>query len=461
MDEANSYHVVIASDKVRRIFDSLKIRSWTASPIKYVYEIQDEPKYVGYITMDRLPKFKTITGEFKFEAERLHRYGYKAKPGKFLKKYDPKLSDEIISTFSTKYGVDPNKSQLKDFYITTDVEHGYHEDNYKWDRSLGGTLWSSCMREDRYNSLMGFYVKIGVQLLVLDQGDGICGRALLWEGLKVKGSGLTINFMDRIYTIDVNDEELFKLWAEKHNYWYKKHQSWNFKQMFMSPTHEVHAPLTMTYGVPELDSGSSYPYLDTMSYYIVEQGILSNSPETDNETRWEFTGTDGSYDLIEVPKVYSEYLGRSIVESDAVWSERYDSSLLLEDSVKDIHDDWIPKENTITLLNGELAEVNDPVIGLSKRLGGYIMIDAPDVTFSEADDDWVLLNDTIEDFFGHWILEENSIKLYIKEYDCTITLHKNELKSSNIMKAVTQKLANEQEIKDKQLYLTSKEESND
>jgi hypothetical protein len=90
-------------------------------------------------------------------------------------------------------------------------------------------------------------------------------------------------FMDRIYTNNDSDVELFKQFAEKNGWWCKKTQnsSNDFTAQkgssFKDPTYSVDLKWA---------KHESYPYVDTLSYLSMNEldsrdssGILSNDPD--------------------------------------------------------------------------------------------------------------------------------------------------------------------------------------
>jgi hypothetical protein len=217
-----------------------------------------------------------------------------------LKTAGVKFVDKDIEDFTNQYKAtfDFMADTLKQFDIVEGklIAHWYYEDNYK---SGGGTLNNSCMSHVD-SDFFDIYVRNPKQcnLVILYSDDGeikdgkytsnlIKGRALLWTG---KIDGQSAQFMDRVYTTDDSDVELFKQFAEKNGWWYKSSQS-------MYPETDLtngKSTKSATFEV-KLDDGdwSEYPYMDTMCFLNMDNNTLSNDKESDYDRV--FRDTEGSY----------------------------------------------------------------------------------------------------------------------------------------------------------------------
>ena len=120
------------------------------------------------------------------------------------------------------------------------------------------------------------------------KSDYIKGRALLW---KAKIGATNVTFMDRIYTKNDSDVELFKQFAEKNGWWYKRSQS-------MEPNETItdgSTAKTATIKVKLTGSGGdwdSYPYMDTLCYWDENSDTLTNKEDEPDRI---FRDTDGGY----------------------------------------------------------------------------------------------------------------------------------------------------------------------
>ena len=98
-------------------------------------------------------------------------------------------------------------------------------------------------------------------------------------------------FLDRIYTNNDSDVELFKQFAEKNGWWYKKRQS-------MEPDEDFTDGNSVRKGTIEVKLDDAdfeyYPYCDTMCYIDSDTGMASNKYWDDSDRLLRDTG--GSYE---------------------------------------------------------------------------------------------------------------------------------------------------------------------
>ena len=197
---------------------------------------------------------------------------------------------------------------LNDAFLKFDVVSGYDiakwydETNYESDES---TLGSSCMRYDYCAEFFGIYTENSdvVKLVILYSDirgkikDGkytaptIKGRALLWK------TNQGDMFMDRIYTNNDSDVELFKQFAEDNGWWCKKVQNSNSNftaQLGVQTKSGAIYSVDLNYADFEY-----YPYVDTLSFMRLNQldsrdlsGVLTNDPDIIN-ANYELRDTEG------------------------------------------------------------------------------------------------------------------------------------------------------------------------
>jgi hypothetical protein len=150
------------------------------------------------------------------------------------------------------------------------------------------------MKYAEKNEYMNFYGinKDTVSLLIYrGERDAILGRSLIWKGLDESGN--TVIFMDRIYTVSDSDVNLFKEYADKKGWIYKDVN--NSMESFTFKGEEKTITSKIKNGRYEY-----YPYLDTLSYYNFEDGLLSNdSGEFEEGSYIELNETDGVYNCYE------------------------------------------------------------------------------------------------------------------------------------------------------------------
>lgn len=180
-------------------------------------------------------------------------------------------SDADIEKFVNKW-----KSRIKyevdkfDFFKLVkgdDIRKWYHEDKYKKD---GGTLNGSCMRYSSCQSYFDIYTKnpSHCQMLILvDDTDRLTGRALVWK----LRDGET--FMDRIYSTNDSDVDLFKSYAIKEGWYYKGSQNNEPDETIIAPEGEKNISNLFV----DLDTDFKYyPYMDTLRYLSKSDGYITN-----------------------------------------------------------------------------------------------------------------------------------------------------------------------------------------
>jgi hypothetical protein len=218
----------------------------------------------------------------------------------------PKEVEEFTNQWKSAFDM-LNDAFLKfDVVSGYDIQKWYYEGTYDTDDS---TLGGSCMRYEECENYFGIYTENSdvVKLVILYadregtikdgkyKSDVIKGRALLWK------TNQGDMFMDRIYTNNDSDVELFKQYAEKNGWWCKKVQnsSSNFTAQrgtsFKDPIYTV----DLNWADHEY-----YPYVDTLSYLKLNEldsrdssGTLSNDSDT-IDAQYELRDTEGSRDSL-------------------------------------------------------------------------------------------------------------------------------------------------------------------
>jgi hypothetical protein len=208
----------------------------------------------------------------------------------------PEFSTGEIEDFVYKYRAEVAKlgDVFSRFRILEgeDIRKYYNEDRYE---SVKGTLGTSCMRHDRCQPYLDIYVKNPEQcnLVVLmsdEKEDLICGRALLWTDVDGK------RIMDRIYSNRTQDEQLFKDFAKKNNFYYKKNQNMLEDEYFVSPEGEEEELMTKI--ELSVNRYNYFPYLDTFKYFCDGRPsyVTNNSGLSYDYT---LTDTEGSAEGLE------------------------------------------------------------------------------------------------------------------------------------------------------------------
>lgn len=182
-----------------------------------------------------------------------------------------------------------DKFSLFDVVKGSDISFWYNCDNY-YERS--GTLGSSCMA-----SVPARYFDIYVEnpdvcnLVIFrspDDTEKIIGRALLWKLTDGK------MYMDRIYTINDSDVELFRQYAKESGWFHKKNNQNAAENSAVGPDGKS-TNLDVTVKVKKGEY-RNYPYLDTLKYYEISTGTLSTDNDGDcielEDTGGGFTGNE-------------------------------------------------------------------------------------------------------------------------------------------------------------------------
>ena len=153
------------------------------------------------------------------------------------------------------------------------------------------------MRYSRCQPYLNIYSKNPeqVSLVILrsdEDPEKIKGRALLWNAEYSQDDYNGRLFMDRIYTNNSKDEELFKKFAIQNKFVYKKAQNYS-KSDFMfgdelTPIERIQVKIENSdYRGGEF---TYYPYIDTLTFYNPYKMTLSNV----YNGGWELEHTDGT-----------------------------------------------------------------------------------------------------------------------------------------------------------------------
>ena len=214
-------------------------------------------------------------------------------------KFTPQELEDFVIKFNNEVKA-KKESLFKNFEIVKgdDIKKYYLQDNYE---SGNHTLGGSCMRYSRCQPYLNIYSKNPeqVSLVILrsdEDPEKIKGRALLWNAYYLTPTDHDDYngklFMDRIYTNNSKDEELFKKFAIQNGFVYKKAQNYS-KSDFMfgdelTPIERIQVKIENSdYRFGEFEY---YPYIDTLTFYNPHKMTLSN----DYNGGWVLEHTDGT-----------------------------------------------------------------------------------------------------------------------------------------------------------------------
>ena len=211
-----------------------------------------------------------------------------------LKSSNFSFSDSDIEKFVNSYRgeIDKLNDVFKQFELVKGdrIKYWYNLNNYQFDSPIG-QLGKSCMRYEKCQKYFDIYTQnpdvCSLLILKTEDGESIKGRALVWNLDNPQGT----TYMDRIYTHEDSDIEIFKEYAQK-NGWYRKHYN-NYQE-----SGYIYDPNGIEVALGELSvklkkgEYDYYPYLDSLKYYNTHTGELSTE-ETDDTI--ELTDTGGGY----------------------------------------------------------------------------------------------------------------------------------------------------------------------
>ena len=207
-----------------------------------------------------------------------------------LRSSDVTYSNAEIEQFVNKYKSEFDKfnDAFRNFELVSgdDIHHWYQYQNYLHGTSKG-QLSNSCMSRAPERWLQIYTQNPDVcQLLILrddDQQDKIKGRALVWK----LSFPADTTYVDRIYTHDDSDLELFKQYIAQEGWYLKKrYTSSTDDSTMIAPDGTEVRPKYLEVKVQAKEYGG-YPYLDTLKHYTPSSGILSSG---DGEYQLEDTG---------------------------------------------------------------------------------------------------------------------------------------------------------------------------
>lgn len=323
------------------------------------------------------------------------------KIGRFIRKvFGTKFDQQSIENFVNKYkSIIRNETYFDKFELVkgNDILHWYLGDNYNESR---GTLGGSCMQSEYCQTYFGIYKnnpnQVSLCILKNENGTKIKGRAIIWNVTKPD-----IIFMDRIYTNDDADVNIFLQYAKNNGWYCKKRQSYNEGDDLIAPDGSVLSDTKMKV-VLENDNFNRYPYMDTMRYYHYDINTIANHYISSkdyyilNDTGGYYEDYDGDYE----PNYVTDWRGDEINEENAVWCEFDD----------------------VYCLSTEAIYVRKGEVGRSK----YFIPNSPFIKYSFYSDSYYHTNDVIySEFLKDWIYKKYAVKMYFdKEKNKWSWMHK-------------------------------------
>lgn len=285
-------------------------------------DIMPSPNWEDWKDEDRLVHFSWDNGRnnvlIKKKGLDLDVSDYKSteyRVGKFINKiltkagynFTPVQIEDFVSKYKAQMKIQNSKLSRFDIVNGEDIRKYYLFENYF---NQKGSLGTSCMKHKRCQPYFDIYVKnpekVSMVILRLEEGyvedyvdedtgeitqlpveDKIVGRAILWTDSKDR------KVMDRIYVNDHSDVEFFKEYANKNGFLYKKEQDFNEETPFMLKNTQLSKEESII--KVELKEGvdyDSYPYMDTLKYYTISTGIITN--EETRHSDYSLEDTEGN-----------------------------------------------------------------------------------------------------------------------------------------------------------------------
>jgi len=199
--------------------------------------------------------------------------------------FTTKEIEEFTNQFKAAFDFNADATNKFDVVSGEDIANWYHYEKYQ---PGGGSMNNSCMANVKREFFDIYTKNPQVKLVILydDNGkledgkytsDRIKGRSIVWHDATCTGVEGKINFMDRIYTVQDSDTDLFKRYAESKGFWYKKGQNMDYECTITNGVLEQQAKITV-----ELDDANFpfYPYTDTMSFANLDDNTISNLEES-------------------------------------------------------------------------------------------------------------------------------------------------------------------------------------
>lgn len=221
-----------------------------------------------------------------------------------------------------------------------DFHYWYSQDNYSRFVHDETTLGRSCLRYNKSSKFLKMYSEnpeIFSLLILKDDANKLRGRAIVWNLHEPKGR----IYMDRIYSVNDFDVELFKNYAKERGWLYKERQTYGWENNIVdSKDGKVYSWNDMLLSCTLKKSPGNhykyYPYLDTLSIYNRETKVLCNDGELrQNKPYFVLNDYQGSYNVEfdDTERVFSIIYDERISRDDATYTEIDQSWVYSHDAV--------------------------------------------------------------------------------------------------------------------------------
>lgn len=229
-----------------------------------------------------------------------------------------KLTDveSFVNMYKATFGQE-DKFKLLEVVSGDMIPHWYHYSRY---HNEEGSMGSSCMNnvDPDYFDIYADSSNVGMLVFYSSESKRrIRARAIVWKNL-IEPADRT--YMDRIYTNNSSDEQLFKEYAKKQGWLYKSHQGYGADSNIIDSVDDSNTRMTLI-GQVEATDYNEYPYMDTMVYFNPDNGQISNK---ESHMKYVLQDTGGGHDTTryhDEEEVWSEYHNRDIYKSEAKWCD--------------------------------------------------------------------------------------------------------------------------------------------
>jgi hypothetical protein len=305
-----------------------------------------------------------------------------------------KSTRDDIESFVNMYKSHIDKNDNLDRFEIVKGDHirfWYDQENYSRFIREDTTLAKSCLRykeSGKFLELMVRNPKLVNMLILKDDANKLRGRALVWNLTEPAGR----IFMDRIYTVNDSDVELYKTFAADNGWLYKSRQTFGFDHNIVDgKTGEEKRWDELLLKVQLHNKPQRYyPYLDTLCVYNHEEYSVCNNGN-----------------LLRKPPHYrlADYQGSYIDEADyreMVYSVIYGNEIPREDSeYATLDQSWVYSRDMAYIhnTNGETAYKNSDKVKKSLILGKTKYFLNDECVYS--------------DYLGTWIYKESVREVYV------------------------------------------------
>ena len=224
-----------------------------------------------------------------------------------------------------------------------DIKYWYNQKNYSRFIQEDTTLAKSCLRYEESGKFLEMYVNnpdLVSMLILKDDVERLRGRAIVWN-LTYPENRI---YMERIYTINDSDVELYKKYAREQGWLYKSRQTYGYQHNIVDGKtneefHWENFPMRVQLRRKPV---SYYPYLDTLCVYNSETGVICNEGK-----------------LLRRPPYIklSDHQGSFVDEADhreMVFSRHYNDEIAREEAeFVNLDQDWVFQQDAVYVHNSD------------------------------------------------------------------------------------------------------------